>query len=665
MHPSLFEIIARVALVVLVNSLWQGAAIAGLTWLALRVFPRVNASTRYAAWTVALVAVLVVPIATSLSRVSVYTLPPTTTTNPTQTMTANTSQTVAQTAAAGRTVRSERNHTKASEAPSSQSSSRSGLNLPRIPDLHVNMSFLILTMFFTAWGVAALALVVRLTVALVRLERLKQDAMPLGMEYRDQLVQWQRLDAHDRDVRICVTDGIEVPVAVGLFDAMVLLPQHLLAEFDAQEIDQISLHELAHLLRHDDWSNGLQRIISALLFFNPAVWFIARQMDIEREVACDDYVLELTGAVRTYAFCLTKMAEMTSWPHQPLAAPGVFTTRKNISIRIERLLRTGRAIGSSISPATATLVAVGLVAGYLLAFSLTPVVAFAMPCPPAAPAAPAAMAPPSAPSKVETPKMSMTLPQVSLTVPNVTIVPPKVAKATAKSAPAIAAKSATAVEKSVVASTAGMASRISYEVDTSISKALKPLRVVASADDIHGGMNCSGCNFENQNLAGKNFAGSNLTGSDFGHANLQGANFNGANLSGVDFEGADLRNASFTGANLSGANLNGAKLDGANLDHANLSGSDIDVRSLSQAQIRAYLPRCNGCDLHGANLSGMDLRGIKLTGVDLSHANLRGANLANATFSGVDFSGADLRGANTDGTKFIGCDFSGASLTGP
>lgn len=70
MHPSLFEIIARVALVVLVNGLWQGAAIAGLTWLALRVFPRVNASTRYAAWTVALVAVLVVPIATSLSRVS-------------------------------------------------------------------------------------------------------------------------------------------------------------------------------------------------------------------------------------------------------------------------------------------------------------------------------------------------------------------------------------------------------------------------------------------------------------------------------------------------------------------------------------------------------------------------------------------------------------------
>ncbi len=649
MHPSLFEIIARVALVVLVNGLWQGAAIAGLTWLALRVFPQVNASTRYAAWTVALVAVLVVPIATSLSRVSSYTLPATTTTQSSN--------------AEGVASRSERTKTKASEARQPRSSasgarySQGGsMSLPRIPDLHVNLPFLILTIFFTAWGIAALALVARLTIALIRLERLKQDAMPLGMEYRDQLVQWQRLDARDRDVRICVTDGIEVPVAVGLFDAMVLLPQHLLAEFDAQEIDQISLHELAHLLRHDDWSNGLQRVISALLFFNPAVWFIARQMDIEREVACDDYVLELTGAVRTYAFCLTKMAERTSWPHQPLAAPGVFTTRKNISIRIERLLRTGRAIGSSISPATATLVAVGLVAGYLLAFSLTPVVAFAMPCPPAVAAAPAA--PVIAPFKVTAPKIAMTLPQVSLTIPNVsvTMAPAKVK--------AIAEKSA-AQATSIAASTAGLASRISSEVDSSLSKALKPLRVVASVGDVHGGMNCSGCDFENQNLSGKNFAGSNLTGSDFSHSNLQSANFNGANLSGVDFEGADLRNASFNGANLSGANLAGAKLDGANLDRANLSGSDIDVRTLSQAQIRAYLPRCSGCDLHGANLSGMDLRGIKLTGVDLSHANLRGANLAGAIFSGVDFSGADLRGANTDDTKFIGCDFSGASLTGP
>ena len=667
--PSLFEIIAHAALVVLVNRLWQGIAIAALTWLALRVFPRVNASTRYAAWTLALVAVVVVPIATSLTHITYYTLPAPTTaaTKTTQTTAVNVQQRVAQANTAGGASRSEHNNEKASEATHSGGGSLGNITIPKIPDLNVNAPFLLTTIFFTLWGIAALALMVRLAVALTRLERLKRDAMPLGIEYRDQLVQWQHLDARDRDVRICVTGGIEVPVAVGLFDAMVLLPKHLLEEFNANEIDQISLHELAHLLRHDDWSNGLQRVISSLFFFNPAVWFIARQMDIEREVACDDYVLELTGAVRTYAFCLTKMAERTSWPHQPLAAPGVFTTRKNISIRIERLLRSGRAIGSSISPATAGAVTVGLLAGYFVASTLTPVIAFAMPCPPAGPPAPAAAAAPeakaAAPFKVTTAKMAVSLPQVSLTIPNVTIIAPRSA---AKAAPpaARAATTDAAVEKAVNASVARSVSTATSIAMSSASSAMaaatKSVRV-ASADFGHG-MNCSGCSFEGQDLAGKNFSGSNLTGSDFSHTNLQGANFNGANLSGVDFHGADLRNASFVGSNLSGADLRGAKLDGANLDGASLSGSDIDVRMLSQSQLRAYLPRCSGCDLHGANLSGMDLRGIRLTGADLRDANLRGANLSGAIFSGVDLSGADLRGANTENTKFIGCDFSGAHL---
>lgn len=68
--PS-FESVARIAVAMLVNSLWQGALIALATWGALRLFPKANASTRYAAWGLALLAMVVIPIATSLSRVSI------------------------------------------------------------------------------------------------------------------------------------------------------------------------------------------------------------------------------------------------------------------------------------------------------------------------------------------------------------------------------------------------------------------------------------------------------------------------------------------------------------------------------------------------------------------------------------------------------------------
>ncbi|HTU69222.1 MAG TPA: pentapeptide repeat-containing protein [Candidatus Baltobacteraceae bacterium] len=625
MNPSLFDLIARGALVVLVNSLWQGIAIAGLTWLALHVFRKVNASTRYAAWTLALAAVVVIPVVTSVTHI-VYERASAPAAAPVPTQTVSTHAAAPAHAAAP------------SFAPAAKT-----IALPSAPRVTVNPPSIATAALFGLWVLAALALVARLVVALTRLERLKRDSLPLGLEYRDKLVQWQRLSSRDRDVRICVTDATEVPVAVGLFDAMVLLPQHLLDRLGPDEIDQISLHELAHLLRHDDWTNGFQRVITALLFFNPAVWFIARQMDVEREVACDDYVLELTGAVRSYAFCLTKMAEMTAWPHQPLAAPGVFTTRKNISIRIERLLRTGRAIGSSISPATGVAVAIGLIAGYVLARAFTPVVAFALPALPAIASAPlkplphpavTAKAPRVAAEVMASPRprkrpevvmttrpLTVTMPATGYTVPKITITVP------------------------------------------SVKVTVPHVRVAAA--DVTKGFNCSGCDFSKQSLAGKNFAGSNLSGTDFSHSDLRGANFDGANLSGADFEDADLRNASLVGADLSGTNLDHARLEGANFDDANLSGADLDPRSLSPSQLRAYLPHCRGCDLERTNLSGVDLSGIHLTGVDLRHADLRGANLSNAVFNGVDFSEADLRGALTKGTQFIGCDFSGARLGNP
>ena len=235
------------------------------------------------------------------------------------------------------------------------------------------------------------------------------------------------------------------------------------------------------------------------------------------------------------------MAEMTAWPHQPLAAPGVFTTRKNISIRIERLLRTGRAIGSSISPATGAAVAIGLLAGFYFArHSRRP---SHLRCRSAGRGEGAAVGQTVHDQTVpgDGTEPTVTLPQVKLTIPSISVSVPKVAV---------------------------------QSVHVAVAKPVQ----VAQIDDAHG-LNCSGCDFSRQQLAGKNLSHANLSGSNFRSSNLQGANFDHSNLGGVDFGGADLRNAIFTHANLSGADLRGARLDGARFDDADLNGSDIDVRT--------------------------------------------------------------------------------------
>ncbi len=617
-----FEMLGRTVLVILLNGIWQGAAFALLTWLALRLSPRANASTRYAAWTLALAATLIVPIATSLTRISYESRA-----HVAHSSSAATTARVSDVPSGSRTQSREQERPVLSHAAS--------FSLPQTPSVRITPSALLVGVAFAAWGLAALALIVRLAVALLQLEKLKRDALPLGMDYREQLLQWQAVTTRDRDVRICVTDGIEVPVAVGLFDAMVLLPQHLLATLETSEIDQISLHELAHLLRHDDWTNGLQRIISAMLFFSPAVWFIARQMDIEREVACDDYVLELTGAVRSYAYCLTKMAEMTSWPHQPLAAPGVFITRKNISIRIERLLRTGRAISSTISPAAATAVVVGLAAGFLVARVATPAIAFALPVAPPSPVAIASPAQPHPPKVAAT-----TIPEkhVHVDVPAIHVNVP----ATHVDVPA---------------------THVSVDIPAVNIPPINMPQIATGAERTSSrNGNCGGCDFSNANLRGRDFRDQNLTGSDFSNTNLSGARFDHSNVSGANFSNANLRDVSFTGANLSGCNLENANLDGVNFDGADLTGCSIDIKKLSPRQAKVFLTRCTGCDFAQANLRGIDLHGIKVTGIDLQGADLRNTDLTNAYFSGVDFSKADLSGAHLAGATFSGCSFDHTDL---
>lgn len=82
--------------------------------------------------------------------------------------------------------------------------------------------------------------------------------------------------------------------------------------------------------------------------------------------------------------------------------------------------------------------------------------------------------------------------------------------------------------------------------------------------------------------------------------------------------------------------------------------------------------QCPGCDLQGAVLTRMDLRGANLQGAnlakaklsltDLSEADLKNANLREAVLGGADFAGADLRGADLSDAKLAGAYFNEAVL---
>jgi GWxTD domain-containing protein len=118
----------------------------------------------------------------------------------------------------------------------------------------------------------------------------------------------------------CFTD---TPVLIGWLRPVVLVPLGCLTGLPAGQVECILLHELAHAARHDYAVNLLQSVVEGLLFYHPAVWWASRVVRAERENCCDDRVVDLMGDARSYAAALATLEQRRALaPRAALAATG-------------------------------------------------------------------------------------------------------------------------------------------------------------------------------------------------------------------------------------------------------------------------------------------------------------------------------------------------------
>lgn len=87
---------------------------------------------------------------------------------------------------------------------------------------------------------------------------------------------------------LATSRDVLVPTVVGVVKPTILLPASALTGLSASELEMILLHELAHVRRHDQWVNLVQRLAEVVLFFNPALWYLSRRIATLREYCCDE-----------------------------------------------------------------------------------------------------------------------------------------------------------------------------------------------------------------------------------------------------------------------------------------------------------------------------------------------------------------------------------------
>ena len=165
-----------------------------------------------------------------------------------------------------------------------------------------------------------------------------------------------------RTPALLVTPESLSPCIVGTWNPGIVLPESVVTESSTQQLRHVLAHELAHLVRGDLWTNWLLLTARILHWFNPVAWWTVREMQAEREAACDELALAALGETDRSAYAATIVELAASLAPSALAPGfiGLFSSTCRLKARVERLLR---------SPSVTTLrapIAPGLLLGIAL-----------------------------------------------------------------------------------------------------------------------------------------------------------------------------------------------------------------------------------------------------------------------------------------------------------
>lgn len=145
--------------------------------------------------------------------------------------------------------------------------------------------------------------------------------------------------------QICESAHVPGPVTVGLRRPVIYLPEGIGLGSDRSpcqtpELSLVLHHELVHVKRKDLWYKWLYQIILCVHWFNPVLYLVRRQIDIDCELSCDEAVLgELTQEGRSaYGNMLITAAQRSTGAGRSMPATTLLERKKDLKERLGAIL---------------------------------------------------------------------------------------------------------------------------------------------------------------------------------------------------------------------------------------------------------------------------------------------------------------------------------------
>ena len=258
---------------VLLNWIWQGSVIAVVTAIVLVAIERSRARDRYLTVWAALLSVLALPIVAALGAA------------PSGPASEAVLQAVTSPGPAGSTA---------------------AVPLLSVPAAWWTSNVTIAALWLLWSSIAA----VRLVFAAQSLRRIKRGSTRIAPGRQVRLPHWASVMRRGRRTELTMSDGVRAAAVLGCGSPTIALAPALLDQLDDDELDHIVIHEWAHVQRRDDLVHLLLSCIRVVAGWHPAVWWLDRQLQNEREIACDEMAVAVTGSAKGYAASLVKLASL-------------------------------------------------------------------------------------------------------------------------------------------------------------------------------------------------------------------------------------------------------------------------------------------------------------------------------------------------------------------
>ncbi|QDU49264.1 Regulatory protein BlaR1 [Gimesia panareensis] len=121
-------------------------------------------------------------------------------------------------------------------------------------------------------------------------------------------------DVNGKTVKLLISQAVQTPFCWQIHTPVIVLPERVLA-LSTQELSMIVRHEIEHLQAGHPLQLFLQRLVEALFWFHPLVWWSSRQAVRSREFYCDQKVVHDREDILIYLKSMLHLVEnqVTDW----------------------------------------------------------------------------------------------------------------------------------------------------------------------------------------------------------------------------------------------------------------------------------------------------------------------------------------------------------------